>query len=94
MNHRLGCVSDWFDFLPLLSPLPFLPSLVSGNSIILVLQDKTLHFYLLLLSVRGLRYWTQTLVAGSRCYSPVVVHRLLLAVAPLVEHGLWGTWAQ
>ena len=52
------------------------------------------HFYLFLLAVRGLRYWTQTLVAGSRCYSPVAVHRLLLTVASLVEHGLWGTWAQ
>ena len=36
-----------FWFFPSKLP-PLFPSLVSGNSIILVLQDKTLHLYLLL----------------------------------------------
>ena len=56
---------------------------------------KKIYFMCSFLAVSGLCcYAGFPLVAGSRVYSPLVVHGLLFVVtSPVVEHGLWDTWA-
>ena len=54
-----------------------------------------LKLYLFILAVLDLHCCTGfSPVAASRLYSLVVVCELLIAVASLVEHRLWGRWAQ
>ena len=65
-----------------------------------MLELFLLKFYVfisvyLLLAVLGLRCCAGfSLVAASRGYRLVAVHRLLIAVASLaMERGLWSVWA-
>ena len=55
------------------------------------MQFKNMYLFWAVLSVRHCAGFS--LVVGNRDFSLVAVHRLLIAVACLVEHGLQSAWA-
>ena len=80
---------------PLIAILPRVATILTCNIIVCqFLNFLSIEFIYLFLAVPGLHcYIGFSLIATSRSYTLVVVHRLLIAVASLIaEHRLEGAW--